>query len=480
MSRIPSLPRRLTLLSTLALAGLAGLAACGDGGLPGPARTAGTRILLTDAPFPYDSIAQVNLHIERLEASVAQDSTSGPQPWVTIAEPKKVFNLLDYQNGATALLAEASMPTGRYRTLRMTIDVSKSGLVDRTGAPVAVNWGMSGQRTLHAFVQEPIDVEAGGGAIVIDFDVGRSFVCYGNKCEGGFWFIPVFRAVNADLAGTLVGSVRGGTAAGAAIANASIEVLPDGPQESFILWASPLATGRTDAAGTFKISYLVPGTYRVRITAPRASGFAAAGKTGLVVQAKQETQVGTIAIPNVADIEIAVAAPATMYANDSAVVTLRGAVDGDVVPAPDAVWSSSDPSVATVQATSAGMAIVWGKKAGTATITASSGARSASATIQVVDKPPPAPVASVQLNITPTSPFAGDSAGAYARLLDATGGELFDQRAVTWATSDPEVLAIKWSYGRHAILTPKKAGTATVSATADGKTGSVTVTVKSR
>src|SRR5215216_5214178 len=120
-------------LGTALLLGAAalGAAACSDGGPPSGTRSAGTRILLTDAPFPYDSIAQVNLYIERLEASASQDTTLGIQPWVTVAEPKKVFNLLDYQNGATALLGEATIPNGKYRMLRMTIDAGRSSLVDK-------------------------------------------------------------------------------------------------------------------------------------------------------------------------------------------------------------------------------------------------------------------------------------------------------------------------------------------------------------
>ena len=65
------------LARALVAAGLAiGVAACstreqpigtGNGGL--------TQVLLTDAPFPYDSIAHVSIFVESIEASPSADTT---------------------------------------------------------------------------------------------------------------------------------------------------------------------------------------------------------------------------------------------------------------------------------------------------------------------------------------------------------------------------------------------------------------------
>ena len=54
------------------------------------------RVFLTDAPFPYDSVASVNIHIVRIEAN-EQPDTSGGGEWVSIAEPDRSFDLLARQ-----------------------------------------------------------------------------------------------------------------------------------------------------------------------------------------------------------------------------------------------------------------------------------------------------------------------------------------------------------------------------------------------
>ena len=83
--------------------------ACSDAPLSGGAGH--TRVYLTDAPFPFGSISQVNVYIARIEASASTDTTGlTPASWVTIATPERTFNLLDFQGGATTLLGEAELP----------------------------------------------------------------------------------------------------------------------------------------------------------------------------------------------------------------------------------------------------------------------------------------------------------------------------------------------------------------------------------
>src|SRR5512138_3082065 len=77
------------------------LAACGDATPLTSAPGTETSVLLTDAPFPYDSVTRVDVFIERIEASTSGDTTGNSGSWVTVAEPKRTFNLLDLQNGQT-------------------------------------------------------------------------------------------------------------------------------------------------------------------------------------------------------------------------------------------------------------------------------------------------------------------------------------------------------------------------------------------
>src|SRR2546422_10403379 len=59
-----------------------------------------TRALLTDAPFPYDSVASVNLHVVPIEANTLADTT-GSGAWALITEPRESLGGSCLQPGPT-------------------------------------------------------------------------------------------------------------------------------------------------------------------------------------------------------------------------------------------------------------------------------------------------------------------------------------------------------------------------------------------
>jgi len=68
----------------------------------------------------------VNLYVVRIEASAQMDTAGGT--WVVFAEPRQSFDLLQLQQGTTALLGERQIPAGQYHAIRMTIDTSLSSI----------------------------------------------------------------------------------------------------------------------------------------------------------------------------------------------------------------------------------------------------------------------------------------------------------------------------------------------------------------
>ena len=88
-------------------------------GPAGPADDGKTAVFLTDAPFPFDRIERVDIHIDEIALSPQADTSEGLPTWVTVAQPERTFNLLDLQNGTTALLGEADVPPGQYRAVRV-------------------------------------------------------------------------------------------------------------------------------------------------------------------------------------------------------------------------------------------------------------------------------------------------------------------------------------------------------------------------
>jgi hypothetical protein len=243
----------------LAAAGVMALAACdaSETGPGGPGGDGKTAVFLTDAPFPFDRIARVDIHITEIGLSPQADTSQGPPGWITAAEPDRSFNLLDLQNGITALLGEADIPPGQYRAVRVTFDPDRSGMTDTDGGHPLINWQSKGETpTLFGLVEEAMAIDENGEDIVIDFDVGRSFLADGD----GFLFIPFLRAITKTGSGSIEGTLIHAEG-GAPIAVAAVGVHYASDSSSVL---GPLiATSRSSASGEFKASFLRPGRYTV-------------------------------------------------------------------------------------------------------------------------------------------------------------------------------------------------------------------------
>ncbi len=127
-------------------------------------------------------------------------------------------------------------------------------------------------------------------------------------------------------------------------------------------------------------------------------------------------------------------------------------------------WSTSTASVATVDAT--GMMTSVGT--GSATITATAEGKTGTATITVSQ----APVAAVAVTPTPLSMSVGQTTQLAATLTDSAGNVL-NGRTVTWASSNSSVATVS----AQGVVTAVVEGTATITATSEGRSGSAAVTV---
>ncbi len=127
-------------------------------------------------------------------------------------------------------------------------------------------------------------------------------------------------------------------------------------------------------------------------------------------------------------------------------------------------WTSSNPSVATVS--SSGQ--VTGVTQGSATITATSESKSNTAALTVTS----VPVAAVAVAPATANLTVGQTVQLTATPKDSAGSALTG-RTVTWASSNTAVATV----GPSGLVTSKAAGSATITATSEGKAGSATVTV---
>jgi hypothetical protein len=271
------------------------LAACGEGAGAGNGQLT---VRLTDAAFPFDSVARADIFVVRIDAKLAEtddadaateiedegsehgnaNGLSNDDPshgWVTIATPNESYNLLDLQNGTTVNLGQATLPTGDYRGFRLILDTDKSSVTLKDGTVLngnsrpGIKWPSAGRTGVKIELEDAISVVEGETVMVLDFDLGRSFVMRGHSLsQSGLLFKPVIRAVARQLTGSVSGTVHQGSETGAVVADATVEVVKTGTTLNDTDPANVIQSGETDANGAFHLSFIIPGTYALRATPP--------------------------------------------------------------------------------------------------------------------------------------------------------------------------------------------------------------------
>jgi len=252
------------------------VAACSDSSGTG---TGLLTVRLTDAPFPFSDVASVDVYVVRVEAKTASTTdaeaidANNHDGWTTIATPNALINLVDLGDGKTMNLGATTLATGNYQSFRLILDTDQSSITLKDGTTPSISFPSAGHSGIKVILDQPIELTEDGSVMTLDFDIGRSFVMRGNNARNGFNFKPVIHAVAEDITGSVTGSVHANSATGAAVPDATVEVLTDG---SLVTDADPtqvVATTSTDASGNFRIAFLLPGSYELRATPPTASGF---------------------------------------------------------------------------------------------------------------------------------------------------------------------------------------------------------------
>lgn len=155
-----------------------------------------------------------------------------------------------------------------------------------------------------------------------------------------------------------------------------------------------------------------------------------------------------------AQLEIGSTLPATLEVRDQSGLALTGRT---------AAWSSSAPTIATVDAAGT----VTGVSVGTATISATVEGKSGTSPILVI----PPRVATVTIAL-PGAIVAGQASTLVATLKDKSGAALTG-RVVAWTSSDIRIATID----ANGVLSALAPGTTTVTATSESIAGQVTVVV---
>ena len=294
---------RIETLAVLALAG-AVVGACSDSGPNVTGSSSGqVNVILTDAPFPFSQVKSVDVFVVKIQAKMADTDSAAAAlegdsaGWKTLVTPNKSINLLTLAGGNTANLGVATLPVGTYRSFRLIIDPSQSSVTLNDNSKPDVMWPSAGKNGIKIILDSPFTVTDGTTNLLIDFDVGRSFIMRGNSIsQNGLLFKPVIRATTQQSSGILSGSVHGDSATGQAIAGATVEVLKSGTALNDTNPNNVVRSGMTDASGNYTLAFIPPGTYVVRATPPSGSLYKAGLLSGGVTITTGTTVSGKLII----------------------------------------------------------------------------------------------------------------------------------------------------------------------------------------
>jgi len=156
----------------ISIVSLSILAACDASG---PA-TSRVRLLLTDAPGP--GIESAVVWVSR--AYLTPGDSDGP---VVVADVPSEHDLLQLQNGVTALLGTATVPAGRYSQLRLVVDSARLTLVagatfDDGSSTKSLKVPSGSESGIKVSFPGGLDLTADAD-LVVDFDVADNFVFQG-------------------------------------------------------------------------------------------------------------------------------------------------------------------------------------------------------------------------------------------------------------------------------------------------------------
>ena len=472
-------------VSCAVLAGIA-VAACYQDSVLHPPAIAPTKVFITDDPFPFDTVGSVDIYVTKIEACACQDTTNQTGSWVTIAAPNKAFDLLTLQQGATAFVGQGTIDAGHYAAIRMTIDVDQSSIkyVDGSNAQVLWPYPHSGAIVLYALVEHPLAVAATGAEIVIDFDVGRSFL-YHFTNNYDFVMLPTLRAVNNAATGSIAGTVTGPDIEGnpTPIKNANISVFGGDPTRFSGTWYL-VATGRTDAQGHYVVSFIDAGNWIVQAEQPDLPGLAVAVTPNVPVSVGDTTRLDIALQRQAQGSFIHISGPSSVgFGGTIALVAAVGDSSGIPEASPQVTWTSRNPAIAAVMLDSGFVADslsriqVLGVSVGSTWIVAASGILQDSVLIQVINTPPSNPVASIDLAPVSMTLAKGDSNFFTATLRDSAGTVLTSPQISWFLTDSTGAATILWASGNTAWVYAHASGSTHIRAASQSKFKDAVITV---
>ena len=227
---------------------------------------------------------------------------------------------------------------------------------------------------------------------------------------------------------------------------------------------SGTAVGRTLSCVVLGLS---PSTsYNFQIVAFRGTQDGKTMLGGLSNIVAASTQSATPPVPVVTTVTVSPGSATVGVGGTSALESTVNDQNGNAMTGQTVTWSSSNTAAATVSSSG----VVTGVAAGSATITATSSGRTGTSTITVTAVP--LVVTTVTVAPPAISIVAGTTTTLQSTVNDQNGNAMTGQ-TVTWSSSNTAAATVSSS----GVVTGVAAGSATITATSSGKTGTSSITI---
>jgi hypothetical protein len=211
------------------------------------------RLEVTDAPFPFEAIAQANIIVKEI-AVVGSGGVS------TVDSQTRVYDLVQLQHGETAIMTTIALAPGSYQEFRLVVGDATITLTDGRSFSLKIPSGSSSG--LKVKLSEPLVITSGlSERLVFDFDLSQSFKPIPNSAKkaddiNSFTFHPVVRGAVVSDSGEVAGQVLL-LADGTAVVGATVTITN--------LAGDFSQTSSTQDDGSFLFGFLPADVYEVTV-----------------------------------------------------------------------------------------------------------------------------------------------------------------------------------------------------------------------
>ncbi len=222
-------------------------------------------IKMTDAPGPYE---KVFIDLQGVEI------TGSDGQMVTTNVKKGIYNLLDFTNGVSTLIATDTLNVSKVEQIRLILGTNNTVVIKGVSYPLSTpSADQSGLKLqVHQTLQAGVLYN-----ILLDFDANKSIVDLGN---GGYKLKPVIRTIETAMGGSIKGKIS-------PIGLAFVTVIDV---------ANPTLSYSTNVSSTggFMVAGLPSGSYNVTVTP--VLPLLPVLKTSVIVTTGLTTDIGTVTI----------------------------------------------------------------------------------------------------------------------------------------------------------------------------------------